>query len=477
MTETPVLWTASEAAAATGGNPTRDWRAAGLSIDSRTTAPGDLFIALAGPVFDGHAFVADALATGAAAALVARTPDDAPDDAPLLIVDDTMAALNALGAASRKRAGARIAAVTGSVGKTGTKEALRHVLGRQGATTASVSSFNNHWGVPLSLARMPADAAFGVFEVGMNHAGEVSPLSRLIRPDVAIITTVEMVHSEFFDSVEAIADAKAEIFDGMAGGGTAILNRDNPQFARLERAARAAGVAAIAGFGSHDDAAARLIDCVLEPGASEVTADFDGTVIDYRVGVAGRHWVMNSLAVLAAARALGVDLESAARALADLPALDGRGRTHEVRIAGGRFTLVDESYNANPISMRALIETLANMIPGAGGRRIAVLGDMRELGSASAALHAGLAAPLTDHGIDVVFAAGDDMAHLCDALPAAMRGGHAASGDELADIVRGAIRDGDVIAVKGSNASRMDVVVRALLQCEAAPAHAAESRI
>ncbi len=457
-----VLWTAAEAAAATGGRNSADWRACGVSIDSRTIARDDLFVALNGPSFDGHEYVGPALASGAAAGLVSRTPDHLAPDAPLLVVGDTMDALNALGSAARDRSVARIAAVTGSAGKTGTKEALRHVLSGQGKTSASLSSFNNHWGVPLSLSRMPADAAYGVFEIGMNHEGEISRLVRLVRPHVAIITNVERAHTEFFPSVEAVADAKAEIFDGMVDGGTVVLNRDNPHFDRLQRAAELRGIENMLSFGADDAADARLVDCTLDPSSSTVSVDICGRKIDCRIGVPGYHWVMNSLAVLAAVRALGADVDQAAIALGDLVSLDGRGRVHQIGPAGARYTLVDESYNANPASVRAASETLGRMSPAAGGRRVAVLGAMRELGPDSAALHGELAATLIDNHIDLVHAAGE-MGEAFKLLPSDMQGALGESGEDIVDDVAGSLRPGDVVMVKGSNASRMSVVVAALL--------------
>jgi UDP-N-acetylmuramoyl-tripeptide--D-alanyl-D-alanine ligase len=464
----PALWTSQQAGAATGGRNTRGWRAFGVSIDSRTLARDDLFIALQGPSFDGHDFVAKGFGAGAAAALVSRAPAGLDGDAPLLLVGDTMDALGALGAAARKRSRARIVAVTGSVGKTGTKEALRLALSDQGRTTASAASFNNHWGVPLSLACMPEDAAFGVFEVGMNHAGEIGPLSRLIRPHVAVITTVAAAHTAFFASIEDIADAKAEIFQGVEPGGAAVLNRDNPHFARLETAARDSGIERIITFGAHQAADARLIDCALMPDSCLVSAIVAGTEIDFRIGISGRHMALNCLAVLAAVDALGADVARAAAALAGLSPLAGRGRRHVVDRDGGAFTVIDESYNANPASMRAAIETLGAMRPDGGARRIAVLGEMRELGPQSAAMHAELAATLEDNGVDLVFAAGDDMAHLFAALPAAMQGVHAGSAAALAPAVAAAVQAGDVVTVKGSLASGMKTVVDALC----APPHA-----
>jgi UDP-N-acetylmuramoyl-tripeptide--D-alanyl-D-alanine ligase len=463
MTGAP-LWTGAEAAAATGGHNTRDWSATGASIDSRTVAHGDLFIAIRGPAFDGHDFVGAAIADGAAAGLVSTVPKKLPESGALHVVEDTMVALTALGAASRARTSARIVAVTGSAGKTGTKEALRHVLEAQGPTSASRSSFNNHWGVPLSLARMPRETAFGIFEVGMNHAGEIEPLSRLIRPHVAIVTTVEAAHLEFFDSVEAIADAKSEIFAGVEPGGTAVLNRDNPHFERLAAAARRAGIDDIVAFGAAAQSEVRLVDYAPARDGGDVTAEIGGRPIAYRLGVAGRHWAMNSLAVLGAVRALGADVDAAARALAGIGELDGRGRTHRITVGDAAITLIDESYNANPASMRAALETLGRAKPEGDGRRIAVLGEMRELGARSEALHAELAEPVMANGIDLVFAAGE-MAALHDRLPTNARAAYGTSGTDLIDDLKRALRPGDVVMVKGSNASRMADVVGALLDC------------
>ena len=464
-----ALWTAAEAAAATSGRNTAEWVAAGVSIDSRTLEYNDLFVALEGPNQDGHNYVAAALKAGAAAAIVRRIPDGLPGGAPLLLVDDTLEALNRLGEAARQRVGADLIAVTGSVGKTGTKEALRHCLGEQGPTHASAGSYNNHWGVPLSLARMPQDTQFGIFEVGMNHPGEILPLTRMIRPDVAIITTVEGVHIENFSSLRAIADAKAEIFAGMSPDGTAILNRDNPHFTYLAERARAAGVENVWGFGSHAEANVRLVNFVLHPTCSCVSADIDGQAITYKVGSPGRHWVMNSLAVLAAAKAVDADLGVTGLALATMTPPQGRGRRHHLDIANGAIELIDDSYNASPVSMRAAFETLSATNTGARGRRIAVLGDMLELGEQSAAMHAALAEDIAGADIDLVFTAGTAMQVLFDNLPLKLRGQHAADADLLAQILLPALRTGDVVLVKGSHGSRMGQVVAALMANKTPP--------
>ena len=468
MTQPPApLWTAEEVVQATAGSTSRHFAATGVAIDSRTLAPGELFIAIRGPRVDGHDFVRQALERGAAAAVVSRVPEGCAA-APLVLVADTQAALEALGAAARARTAAKIAAITGSVGKTGTKEALRLALAPQGKVAASQGSLNNLWGVPLSLARMPRDAVYGVFELGMNHPGELAPLSRLVAPHLAVVTTVEAVHMEFFDKVADIAEAKAEIFVGMRGG-TAVLNRDNAFFQLLSDRARAAGVERIIGFGAHPEAEVRLSSLKPLPAGSDVTARIGARQISYRIGVSGRHWALNSLAVLAAVMALGADVERAASTLADLAAPKGRGQRHLVRSRGGSFELIDDSYNASPASMRAAFEVLAATTPGQGGRRIAALGDMLELGPAGRELHASLAAPIAAHRIDLVFTAGPLMAALDRALPPAVRGGHAENSEALAKVIVAAVRPGDVIAVKGSLGSRMGKVVDALLALDELP--------
>lgn len=469
---TAPLWTETTAAEATGGHATGQWSAQGVSIDSRSIAPDDLFVAIEGPNLDGHDFVSTALDSGAAAALISRRPDDIAIDAPVLEVPDTLEAMRALAVAARARTQAKIIAVTGSVGKTSTKEALRLVLENQGKTTASASSYNNHWGVPLSVARMPGDTEYGVFEVGMNHAGEIEPLSRIIRPHVAVITTIEPAHIEFFDSIEGIADAKAEIFAGMSGG-TAILNRDNPLFDRLKAAAQTAGIEQILAFGKHGTADVRLISHATDRAGSNVEADIVGRRIGYRLSMPGKHFVMNSLAVLAAVNAVGGKVAAAARTLETLAPLDGRGRRHEIALKHDVFTLIDESYNANPASMRAAFEALAVTRPGPCGRRIVALGEMRELGVQSAAFHRELADVLCARRIDLVFACGSQMAEMYGALPTAMQGGFSDDSAGLAVKVSQSVQGGDVIVVKGSLASGMKKVVDALFALRNATANAA----
>ena len=459
-----ALWTVDAMAAAMGAARAGNLpaRVPGLSIDSRTLGRGDAFFAITGENRDGHDFVAAALDAGAGLAVVAAERRDAfPSDAPLLVVPDVLAALVDLARAARSRSPARFIAVTGSVGKTGTKDALHLVLAREGETHASAASYNNHWGVPLSLARMPQSARFGVFEIGMNHAGEITPLTRLVRPHVAIVTTVEPAHLEYFGSVEAIADAKAEIFLGLEPGGVAVINRDNPQFERLKRAAEAAGVRVV-GFGARADADARLIEASLKPDCSTVRANILGVDVTYKLGAPGRHVVLNSLAVLAAASLVGADLAVTALALVSLAAPVGRGRRLTLALPGGEAILIDESYNANPASMRAALALLGQTPAESAGRRIAVMGDMLELGTHGPELHRALAEPIVANAVDLVFCAGPLMHELWQALPSERRGAYAESAAALEPKVVAAVRAGDAVMVKGSLGSRMGPIVKAL---------------
>lgn len=472
----PALWTAEEVAQATGGRLTGDWAAMGVSIDSRTLETGDLFVALKGPSFDGHDYAGKAIKAGAAAAMVHRRADGIDESDPLIIVDDSFAALWRLGTAARERSHARLIAVTGSVGKTGTKEALRLCLEPQGLTSASVGSFNNHWGVPLSLARMQRDADYGIFELGMNHAGEISELTALVRPHVSIITNIEPAHLGNFDSITGIADAKAEIFEGMDANGCAVLNRDNALFHHLRDKAEAAGLSRIITFGRHQEADARLIEESLHATCSGVKAVIRGVELDYCIAMPGAHWVMNSLAVLAAIGAAGADMTAAAAQLANLRPLKGRGERHSIETQGGSFKLIDDSYNANPTSMRASLEVLGRSSLGENGRRIAVLGDMLELGDQSAEMHASLAAPLQENGVDLVFTCGPDMAALHEALPKTLRGAHAEDSKALAGAVVQAVKPGDSVLVKGSLGSRMALVIDALMALDQDQPHAANGQ-
>jgi UDP-N-acetylmuramoyl-tripeptide--D-alanyl-D-alanine ligase len=460
-----VLWQSAEAAMATDGVATRNWTATGVSIDSRSVAEGDLFIAIRGPNTDGHLYVADALERGAAAAMVARDWADgqAAGEMPLLVVGDTDEGLNALARAARERGKARIVAITGSVGKTSTKEALAQILSKQAPTTATIGNLNNQWGLPLSMARMPVQSIYGVFELGMNHAGELTPLSRLLRPNVAVITTVESVHLEFFESEEAIADAKGEIFAGMGPDGAAVLNADNRHFERLKRMAKEVGIGRVFSFGSRPGADFHLIDWRIEDGGNLVEADLAGRRIRFRTGGAGRHWAMIGISVLGAAWLLGADLDKAAAALDDVHPPKGRGLQHRVGLPGGEFSVIDESYNASPASMRAAIAVLAATPTGPSGRRIAVLGDMLELGEDSPQLHAGLAPDLEAAHVDMLFSCGPNMGGLSAAVPSAMNVLHAEASEGLIARLCETVGPGDVVTVKGSLGSRMAPVVEALL--------------
>jgi UDP-N-acetylmuramoyl-tripeptide--D-alanyl-D-alanine ligase len=403
------------------------------------------------------------LERGAALAVIAaERRNEFPPDAPLLLVADVLEGLRALARVARARAKARVIAVTGSVGKTGTKEALRLTLSRDGETHAATASYNNHWGVPLSLARCPESVRYAVLEIGMNHAGEIEPLARLVRPQVALITAIEPVHLEFLGSLEAIADAKAEIFLGVESGGAAVVNRDNPQFARLEHSARKAGIERIVSFGEHPHADAKLLRCSLQVDNSTVQARILGNDVTYKLGAPGRHLVLNSLAVLATVSLLGADLALAALALSELSPARGRGARVTLELPGGTAMLIDESYNANPASMRAALALLDQLDVGAHGRRIAVLGDMLELGPLGPNFHRDLAAAVVDRRIDLVFCSGPLMRALWDALPSSRRGGYARDSAALEPQVLAAVRPGDAVMIKGSLGSRMARIVDAL---------------
>ncbi len=459
-----ALWSVEDIVAATGGvlEGTVANDLSGVSIDTRTLEPGDIFFAIVGEVSDGHDYVANAFEAGAGLVVVARKDENMAQLGPLLVVDDTLRALENLGRAARTRSEAKIIAVTGSVGKTSTKEALKLALGACGKTHASVASYNNHWGVPLTLARMPRDTDFGVFEIGMNHAGEITPLTKMVRPHVAVITCIAESHLGHFSSLDEIADAKAEIFSGVEPGGVAVLLRDGPYFDRLSNAARGAGVSHIVSFGRDEAADARLVDVVLHQTCSCVRADVFGEDVCFKVGAAGEHMVINALAVLAAARLAGGDLARSAIALAEMKPAKGRGVRMKLAAPGGNFIVIDESYNANPTSMRAALALLAAATPHGHGRRIAVVGDMLELGKQSIDLHVGLAESIISGGISTVFACGEHMAALWKTLPVELRGVYGKTSDELRKPLLEAIGAGDVVMIKGSLGSRMGPLVAAI---------------
>ncbi|KRS14641.1 UDP-N-acetylmuramoyl-tripeptide--D-alanyl-D-alanine ligase [Roseovarius atlanticus] len=464
------LWTSNEAVAATGGRSTCDWTATGVSIDTRTLKPGDLFVALK-DVRDGHDFVAQALDKGAAAALVARVPEGLAEDAPLLIVEDVLRALEDLGRAGRARTDAKVVAITGSVGKTSTKEMMRAALHRQGKTHAAEASYNNHWGVPLTLARMPRDTRFAVIEIGMNHPGEISPLAVMARPHVALITTIAAAHLEAFENIEGIAHEKAAIFDGLEPGGTAVINADVGTADVLLKAAKAKAETVVR-FGTSEAAEMRLTDVTVHDAATVGQAQAGGDDILFKVGTPGRHFALNALAVIAAAEALGADRDVAVCDLGQWRPYKGRG-TREVLVLdmveeAMSIELIDDAFNANPTSMAAALEVLAaarvrdDIGRVAAGRRIAVLGDMLELGPDETRMHREVADLPFVKDIQVIHCVGPRMKTLYDALPEAQRGRWVESAGELAAEAHRLVDAGDVILVKGSKGSYVSEVVTAL---------------
>jgi len=464
-----ALWTGEEAAKATGGTLRGPaWQAEGVSIDTRTIAPGDLFVALTDQR-DGHAFVAQALQKGAAAALVSRVPDGLPADAPLLVVGDTLEGLRALGAAGRARTRARVIGVTGSVGKTSTKEMLRAVLLHQGATHAAEASYNNHWGVPLTLARMPRETEYAVIEIGMNHPGEIAPLAKLARPHVALITTVAPAHLEAFGALEGIAREKAAIFEGLEKGGTAIFRDDIEVSGILRDAAKAAGAKAVT-FGTSGDF--RLTEARLAADATVAEAEGPAGPLLFKLRTPGRHFALNALGALAVARAVKADLALAALDIAAWSPVAGRG-TRETLVMDMvddhlRFDLIDDAFNANPASLEAALDVLAAAEPEDGvgrvaaGRRIAILGDMLELGPGARELHAVVASYPAMKAVDLCYCVGTEMAALHEALPEDKRGGWYPAAEDLAHRVHGMIDAGDVVLVKGSKGSHVSRVVDAI---------------
>jgi UDP-N-acetylmuramoyl-tripeptide--D-alanyl-D-alanine ligase len=444
------LWTHLEAEAATLGRASVPFAVNGISIDTRTLKEGDLFVALQGDNRDGHEFVRAALDAKAGAAMVARMPSDAKG--PFLAVGHTQRGLEDLARASRARSNAKILAVTGSAGKTTTKEILRLACNALGRTHASAASYNNHWGVPLSLATMPRDTEYGIFEVGMNHFGELRNLVSFVRPHVALVTTIAPAHLEFFGTCEAIADAKSEIFEGLLPGGAALIPSDSPYAERLKARARQAQVSRIVSFGETADA--RLLSFAADGEGMRIKANILGRAVDCLVGAPGLHIAQNVVGALAAVALLDGDVLNAAAALRNFTALKGRG----ARFESAGIQVIDESYNANPASMAAALALLGD----AKGRKIAVLGDMLEMGEGGIAHHAGLAAPIDANGIDLIFASGTQMRALWDALPSSRRGAYAETSTALLPQVLAAVKQGDTVLVKGSNGSKMSVVIDAL---------------
>lgn len=447
-----ALWTSDAAVAATGGHTGGTWDAHGVSIDTRRIAPGDLFVALPGQRTDGHAFLDAAFAAGAAAAVVRPQPKSDPR---YLEVHEPLKALQGLGRAARTRTDATVVAVTGSVGKTGTKELLRAALSPLGAIHASASSYNNAIGVPLSLARMPSATAAAIFEVGMNRPREIGTLVELIRPDVALVTRIASAHLEYFGSLDRIAAAKAEIFEGLKPGGTAVIPHDTPGGHHLESAARKYGAGRIITFGTCAEADARLLEVTPTDVGVTLRWSFVGQEGSCRLRLSGAHWALNAVAAASVANVLGVSPLAAGSQMEAVEPLAGRGRRHTVQVKNGCACVIDDSYNANPASMCAALAALRNM--PAGGRRLAVLGEMKELGSASEELHAGLAKEL--HGIDRVWCVGPEMAALCDTLPPGTEGELLTDAKEVAERVVSELQTGDVLLVKGSRANALETVV------------------
>ena len=463
------LWTSQDAASATGGHASCDWVCDGVSIDTRTLQPGDLFVALKA-ARDGHDFVAQALENGAAAALVSHVPEGLSADAPLLIVQDVQAGLEALGRAGRARSGARVVAVTGSVGKTSTKEMLRAMLAGQGRTHASVASYNNHWGVPLTLARMPRDTDYAVIEIGMNHPGEIAPLARLARPHVALVTNVAAVHLEAFDDVDGIAREKAAIFEGLEPGGIAVFNADLPTTRTLETTARALGME-LRPFGRKAPDWV-LADVTLSGDTTVARARISGAPLLFKIRSAGAHFAMNALGALVAVEALGADLAMAAGDLGQWSPYTGRGTRETIWLdpveTDRTLDLIDDAYNANPTSLGAALDVLAAAQPvdGVGrigrGRRIAFVGDMKELGRHEAAMHAELANHPAMKDIDTVHTVGPLMRHLHEALPVEKRGLWTQTSVQMAAEVRHLVDAGDCLLAKGSLSMGLAKVVDAI---------------
>lgn len=464
-----ILWTYPDLKALLDGSDVNEdaphHAITGASINTRTLEKGDVFIALKGNSLDGHDYVKNAFDQGAVAAIIEHDIAGLPTEYPVIKVASSMKALEQLGQAARTRCTAKRIGITGSVGKTGTKELLKAGFDAIGRSYASSASHNNHWGVPLSLANMSPETDFGIFEMGMNHAGEIAPLTAQIAPQIAIITNISAVHTEAFaDGINGIAREKAEIFSGLTDDGIAILPRDDDYFETLKSIARAKGIQRILSFGEHENADARLISCLIAANGSRVKAEILGEEVEYTLGIAGKHIALNSLAVLLSVAVCGGDLQKAANNMGKVAPIKGRGTREHIKTSDkdNPITLIDESYNASPVAMRAAFKVLAMIDPGRGGRRIAILGDMRELGAKAPQLHKELAIPLQAEGIDLVYTAGPLMKNLHDELPQNMRGSHTKDSVGMAQIVPDVLTPGDVVMVKGSLGSKMSVVVEAL---------------
>lgn len=469
------LWNEKDAVLATKGSCVGSWEAQRVVIDSRAVRKGDLFVAIKGERFDGHDYVAAALENGAVAAMVSKVPDGVAAEK-LLVIADCMRGLELLAIAARSRCTGKVIGVTGSVGKTSTKEMLRIALSVHGECFATQGNFNNHIGVPLNLANMPANTDYAILEMGMNHGGEISHLTKMVRPDVAVITNVEAVHIEFFESIDGIADAKSEIFEGVTQGGAAIINRDSPHYGYVFEKAAAQNIATISSFGAHEKADCRLAS--YEPGTpfSDVAASIDGTLYRYRLGAMGKHWAQTSLLVLLCAYHLRLDIEKTAQALASFCEPEGRGRPRVISVSGKSITLIDDSYNASAAAMRAAFVKTDEIwrAGGSKGRKIAALGDMLELGDHAQALHQQLADDLQVSGFDQVYSAGSLTKYIHDALPKGLRGDHMEKAQDLVAVLEKKLHDGDVLLVKGSHGSHMYEVAAALHAADASEDHKKE---
>ena len=465
-----MLWTADELVEAMNGRPVGNMPkgVTGISIDTRTLNKGDAFFAIKGDKFDGHNFASSAMANGAGLLVVAEAKLPAMGRlallVPMIVVDDVLKALGDLGRAARARSSGKIIAVTGSVGKTTTKEMLRHVLSSCGEVHAAKASLNNHWGVPLTLARLPATADYGVFEIGMNHPDEIRPLVQMVRPHVAIITTVAAAHLGNFKNLGEIAAAKAEIMEGVVEGGYVLLNRDNEKFAALKKRADELKIGHVRSFGEHKQATIRLMSAKLAADHSDITARLNARDIALSIGAPGRHVVQNALAALGAAWFAGADMAEVAKAFATFSAEKGRGARHLLDLAEGPATLIDESYNANPASMRAALSLLQSAETGEGGRRIAVLGDMLEMGKFSEKVHRDLKPAIIEAGVDIVCLAGPEMRHLADEIGGDLTVIYRESAEDLADWLKGNIKSGDAVMVKSSFGIGFGKIVAALIE-------------
>jgi len=458
-----TLWNERTAIEATGGTATHTWQASRVVIDSRSVKPGDLFFAIKGERFDGHQFVADALAKGAVAAVVSSASDTKGS---FLVVPDTLKALEDLGRYARARYVAKIVGVTGSVGKTSAKEMIKLALSAHGKTYASSGNYNNHIGTPLNLANLPPDIEYAVLEMGMNHAGEISHLTRMVQPHVALITTVEAVHLEFFESVDGIADAKAEIFEGVGEGGIAILNADNRYLTRLKMAAARNNISHVITFGDALEADIRLITYQADASGCSMDISVGDTLLPCKLSAIGKHWAKTVLMTLAVTRALGLSLDVSAKVLSSFSEPEGRGKLEAISVSGGVATLINDSYNASPASMKAAFAKTAECWEALGkkGRRIAALGDMLELGATAPDFHTELARDITHNGFDKIFTAGVLMKHLHDALPPTVRGEHSIESMALLPHLKSVLKPGDILLVKGSHGSKIYQLAEALIQ-------------